>query len=130
VAALRLRQRLEPVGDLAEAFLARGFRHARVHVGVLVRLARDGGLQVVARAADRQVGRRVAHGLEVFEVAVRVAGLAFSGGAEERGDVVLAFHVGLRGEVEIAAVRLGLARERGLQVVVSLGAFQRFHVPS
>src|SRR5262245_3120768 len=46
VTLLRLGQRLEPVGDLAKAFLARGTGHARIHVGVFVRLARDRGLQV------------------------------------------------------------------------------------
>src|SRR4029077_7959040 len=41
VATLGLGERLEPVGNLAEAFVARLLRHARVHVGVLVRLAGD-----------------------------------------------------------------------------------------
>src|SRR4051794_8442077 len=34
---LGLRQRLEPVGDFFEAFLARGLGHAGIHVGVFVR---------------------------------------------------------------------------------------------
>ena len=38
---LGLGQGLEPVGDLVEAFLAGGARHARIHVGVFVRLAGD-----------------------------------------------------------------------------------------
>src|SRR6266571_1008806 len=45
VGLLGLGERLEPVGDLVEAFLAGGTRHARVHVGVLVGLAGDRGLQ-------------------------------------------------------------------------------------
>src|SRR5918993_5820624 len=45
VALLGLGQGLEPVGDLGEAFLARGAGHARIHVGVFVRLARDRGLE-------------------------------------------------------------------------------------
>src|SRR5918912_2202330 len=45
VAALGFRQRLEPVGDLAEALVARLLRHARIHVGVFVRLARHRRLQ-------------------------------------------------------------------------------------
>src|SRR5205814_9759830 len=81
---------------------------------------------VVARAADRQVGRRIAHRLEVLEMPVRVPGLAFGRGAEQRRDVVLPFHVGLRGEIEIAAVRLRFAGERRLAVLVGPGAFQRF----
>src|SRR5690348_1464080 len=72
VRTLRLRERFEPVGDFLEAFAASGLRHARVHVRVLVRLARDRGLQIVARLADRQARGRIADGLEVLEVAVRV----------------------------------------------------------
>ena len=58
-----------------------------------MRLAGDRGLQVLARAPDRQVGRRIAHRLEVFEVAVRVAGLAFRSRAEEGRDIVVPFPV-------------------------------------
>ena len=126
MAALGFRERLEPVGDLAEAFVARLLRHARIHVGVLVRLAGHRGFQVLARAADRQVGRRIADLLEVLEVTVRVSGLAFGGGAEQRRDVVLPFDVGFRGEIEIASVRLRLAGERGFVVVVGFAALERF----
>ena len=95
VRALRLGERLEPVGDFLEAFVARLLRHARVHVGVLVRLAGDRRLQVRRRRTDRQTRRRIADGLEVFQVAVRVAGLAFGRRAEHSGDVVEAFDVRL-----------------------------------
>ncbi len=63
-------------------------------------------------------------------MAVRVAGLAFGGGAEHRRDVVLAFDVGLVREVEIAAVGLRFARERRLEIAVGLRAFERFHATS
>src|SRR4051794_25613691 len=79
---LSLGQRLEPIGDLVEAFLPRRLGHARVHVGVLVRLAGDGGLEVRSRRSDRQAGGGVAHLLEKLQMAMRVAGLAFGGGAE------------------------------------------------
>src|SRR6188768_2812866 len=55
--ALGLRQRLEPIGDFRESFLARLFGHARVHVAVLVRFTGDGGLQVGLGLADGQAGR-------------------------------------------------------------------------
>src|SRR5262245_17216804 len=71
VALLRLRQGLEPVGDFDEALLARRLRHARVHVGVLVRLAGDRGLEVERGVADRQIGRGIARLLQEVEVAVR-----------------------------------------------------------
>src|SRR5690349_2425774 len=102
VGALGLGQRLEPVGDLVEAFFAGLLGHARVHVGVLVGLAGHGGLQVEAAVADGQAGGRIARSvLQEFEVAMRVAGFAFGGGAEQRRDVVLAFYVGLVREVQV-----------------------------
>ena len=102
---LGLGQSLEPVGDLGEAFLARGLGHARIHIGVFVGFAGDRGLEVARGRADRQAGRRVADFLEEFEMAVRVAGLALGGRAEDGGDVVEAFDVGLLREIEIAAIR-------------------------
>src|SRR5688572_25784590 len=60
VRPLGLRERLEPVRDLLEALAARSLRHAGVHVGVLVSLARDGRLQVVTRLTDRQTRGRIA----------------------------------------------------------------------
>src|SRR5260370_21024899 len=70
-----LGERLEPVGDLVEAFLAGGAGHARIHVGVSVGLAGDRGLEVVAGRADRLSGRRGAPLFARFEMAVRVPGL-------------------------------------------------------
>ena len=99
--ALGLGQGLKPIGNLVEAFVASGLGHARVHVGVLVGLAGDGGLQVIGGAADGQAGGRVAGFLEVLEMAVSVAGLAFGGRTEYRRDVVVAFDVGALGEIQI-----------------------------
>src|ERR1044071_4511786 len=42
-----LGERLEPVGDRVEAFPAGDARHARIHVGVFVGLARDRGPEIV-----------------------------------------------------------------------------------
>ncbi len=55
----------------------------------------DRRLEVQRGAADRQAGGRIADRLEEFEMAVRMAGLALGGGAEDRGDIVVAFDVGL-----------------------------------
>src|SRR3954471_16561214 len=120
-------ERLEPLGDLVEALVARRLGEARVHLGVLVGLALDGGLQVVLRAADGDAGDRVADLGEEVEVAERVAGLALGDGAEQRGDVGVALDVGLLREVEVAAVRLALARERLLEVLVGLGTLEISH---
>ena len=121
-------QRLEPLGDLGEAFLARRPGEARVHLRVLVGLALDGGLQVRVRVADREARRRVAHLLQEVEVAERVARLGLGGVAEEAADLGIALDVGAAREVEIAAVRLRLAGEGVLQVLVGLGSVQRGHV--
>ena len=107
-----------PIGstrDNLKAAVAGGAGHAGIHVGVFVGLTGDGGLQVGFSGTDRQAGGRVAGFFQEFQMAVGVAGLAFRGGAEQRRDVVLAFHVGLVREVQVAAVGLGLAGERGLQ---------------
>src|SRR5258708_15277592 len=71
-----LGERLEPVGDLVETFLAGNAGHVRIHVGVFVGLAGDRGLEDVAGRTDRLAGRWLAHFLEIFEMAVRVPGLA------------------------------------------------------
>jgi hypothetical protein len=79
---------------------------------------------VLLRRADRHARRRVAALLEIFEVAVRVAGLAFGRRTEQRGDVGIALDVGLAGEIEIAAVCLRLAGESVLQMLFGLAVLQ------
>src|SRR6476660_7120821 len=108
VALLGARERLEPLRDLVEAFVARGPSEARVHLGVLVRLARDRRLQVVGRRADGLAGHGVSRGGQEVEVTERVPGLTLGHRAEERGDVGVALDVGLLGEVEVPAVGLAL----------------------
>ena len=83
-------------------------------------LAGDGRLEIELGAADGEPGRRVANRLHEFEMAMRVAGLAFGGRAEDGGDVVVAFDVGLLSEVEVTAVGLAFTGERGLQVTFGL----------
>src|SRR6185437_12277045 len=127
VGLLGLGQRREPVRACVEAFGARGLRHAGIQVGVFVRLAGDRGLEVQRGAADRFAGRRIADRLEIFEMAMGVAGLAFGGRAEHGGDIVVAFDVGLLREVEIAPVGLALAGEGVLQILRGLGSFKCGH---
>src|SRR3546814_10121928 len=52
MALLGLGERFEPVGDFVEAFIARGARHAWIHVRVFVGFARDGRLEVLVGGAD------------------------------------------------------------------------------
>src|SRR5688572_21106103 len=61
VRLLGLRQRLEPLGDVLEAFFARGLGHRRIHLGVLVGLAGHRGREVQVGRADRLAARRIAH---------------------------------------------------------------------
>ncbi len=56
-----------------------------------------------------------------------MAGLAFSGRAEQGCHFGLAFHVGLVCEVQVTAVGLAFAGESGFQVVVRFGAFKGGH---
>ena len=73
------------------------------------------------------IGRPVAGSPTCFEelqVAVRVAGLAFGGGAEQRGHVVLPLDVGLVREVQVAAIGLRFAGKGVLQVLLGLRTFQ------
>ena len=127
VALLGPGQRLEPLGDLVEALVAGGLGEAGVHLGVLVGLAGDGRLEVVVGGADGLAGGGVADLGEEVEVAEGVAGLALGDRAEEGGDVGVALDVGLLGEVEVAAVRLALAGERLLEVLVGLAALEVRH---
>src|SRR6266702_5779098 len=113
-----LGERLEPVGDLVEAFLAGNAGHARIHVGVFVGLAGDCGLEDVAGRTDRLAGRWVAHFLKIFEMAVRAPGLALGSRTEHGGEIVEALNVGRLGETEIAAVRLALCGKRVLQILL------------
>jgi len=122
-----LGERLEPVGDLVEAFLAGDAGHARIDVGVFVGLAGDRGLEDVA---DRLASRWVAHFLEIFEMAVRVPGLALGSRAEHGGEIAEARNIGLLGETEIAAVRLTLAGKRVLQILLGLGSLERRYLAS
>src|SRR6188768_2486120 len=56
VALLGARERLEPLGDLVKALVARGASKTGVHLGVLVGLAGDGRLEVVGGRADGDTG--------------------------------------------------------------------------
>ena len=121
VALLGAGERLEPLRDLFEAFVTRGPREARVHLGVLVGLAGDRRLAGCRSCAPTATPvDRVADLGEEVEVTERVAGLALGDRTEQRGDVGVALDVGLLREVEVAAVRLALAREGLLEVLVGL----------
>src|ERR1700739_4096592 len=56
-----LGERLEPVCDLVEAFLAGDASYARIDVDVFMGLTGDRGLQIVARRTDRLAGRGIAY---------------------------------------------------------------------
>src|SRR5437764_715399 len=69
-------KRLEPLGDGFKALVAGGAGEPGVHLGVLVGLALNGGLQILLGRPDRNAGDRVADLCEVVEVAERMPGLA------------------------------------------------------
>src|SRR6202162_6067495 len=126
VRALGLGQRLEPVGDLAEALFTRLLGHPRIHVRVLVGLAGDGGLEIQLGLADRKARSRITHRLEILEMPMGMAGLALGGGTKYRGDVVEAFDIGLGREIQITTIRLRFAGKCVLQILLSFGSTE-FH---
>src|SRR5437763_13761307 len=60
-------------------------------------------------------------------MSVSVTGFALRGRTEDGRHVVLALDVRLVREIQVAAICLRLTGKRVLQIVVGLGAFQRFH---
>ena len=124
VALLSACKRFHPLGDLVEAFVASCLREAGIHLGVLVGLARNCRTQVVVGRANGLACGGVANLGEIVEVAKRVTRLAFGGRTKQRRNVGVALDVGLLREVEVAPIRLALASEGFLQVLVSLCAFQ------
>src|SRR5450755_4470434 len=124
---LGARERLEPVGDLGKAFFAGGLREPGIHLGVLVGLALDRALEIQRGRSERKARGRVARGLQVIHVPVRVAGLSLGRVAEVAGDLRVALDVGLVGEIKVPAVRLALARERMFEVLVCLGSLEFCH---
>src|SRR3989441_5599439 len=112
VRLFRLRKRLEPLRELGEAFLPRGLGHARVHLGVLVRLAGDRGPEVLLGLADRLVRDRIADVFQEVEVPEGVAGLGVRRVLEEARPVRGPLDVGDARRVEGGPVRLRLARGR------------------
>src|SRR3546814_16925695 len=63
-------------------------------------------------------------------MAVRMAGLALGGRAEDGGDVVVALDVGLLREIKVAAVRLAPARGGFLYAVFGLASLPCPWIPS
>src|SRR5438552_10304176 len=68
---------LEPLGNLLEPLFARCAGHPWIHVGVFVGFARNRGDEIGRGAADRFPGDRIRNLLEVFELAMSIAGLTF-----------------------------------------------------
>ena len=89
--------------------------------------ARDRGFEVLRGAADRQTGRRVTDLLQVFQVAVRMAGFAFCSGSKHRGDVVEALDVSFLSKIQVASIGLRLTRKRFFKVFLGLRALQICH---
>jgi hypothetical protein len=59
-----------------------------------------------------------------------VAGFTFGRRTEDGGNIVVAFDVGLLGEIEIPAIGLALTRKSGFQIVFGLGSLEVRHAAS
>src|SRR3989454_12854959 len=119
---LGLGEGLEPLRDLLESLATGRLGEARVHLGELVRLAVDRGLEVLLGRADRQPGHGIPRFLQEVEVPEGVSGLGFRGVAKEAADVRVAFDVRAPREIEVPAGRLRFSGKSGLQVFVRTGA--------
>src|SRR5579872_4765231 len=122
VALLGLGKRFEPFGDVVEALFASDLCHAGVHRLVFVRLAGDRRSEVLFRVSDGKAGGGIPHLLQVVEMAMGVTCLSVGGLLKVACNFRVSLHVGHLGEVEITTVRLGLARERFLEVLMGLRA--------
>src|ERR1700683_3200205 len=116
-------QSLEPIRDLRESFLARRLRHPGIHVGIFVGLAVHRRFEIQHRIADRQIGGRISYLLQIIEMPVSMAGLAFGSIAEQPRDFRLPFDIGDLGEVEIAALGLYFAGKRLFEIFMSFASF-------
>src|SRR5207245_10604575 len=94
----------------------------RVRLRRLVWISREGRLEVRLRLAEGLAGGRIANVLQEVQVAEGVAGLRIRRVLEQPGHVREALDVRHAGEIEVAAVRLGFAREGFLEVLVALAA--------
>jgi hypothetical protein len=92
--SLRFGERFEPVRHFAEPIFPGGFRHAGIHVSVLVGFAGYGRFEIVTGGTDWKAGSRVARRFEVLQVPMRVAGFSLRRRAEHRRDIVVAFDIG------------------------------------
>ena len=124
VQTLSFGQGFEPVRNLVEVLVAGRLRHARIHVGVLMRFARNCRRQVYRRCANRQASCRITNLLEVLEEPVRVPCFAFRSRTEDRRNIVIALDIGLGGEIQIATIGLRLTRKCVFKISLGLAAFQ------
>ena len=121
VALFGFRQSLKPVGDFVESFVPRAAGHARIHVGIFVGLTGDRGTQVVARRTNRLSGGGISRFLEIFEMPVRVPGLALRSGTENSRNVILVFDVSLLSKIQVTTIGLRFTSKRVFEILFRLG---------
>src|SRR5262249_10213919 len=95
-------------------------RAVRAIPGVLVGFTGDYRAKVILGRPDGLPSRRIPDLLEIFKVAVRMAGLAFGCRTKYCRDVVKTLDIGLLREIQITTVCLALAGERRFQILFGL----------
>ncbi len=115
-----LGQSLKPLGKFCKPLVASGLGKTRIHLGVLVRFALDGGLEIFFRAADWHIGHRIADLFQEIQVTKSMPGFGFRSIAKQAADIGIALDIRHASEVQITAVRLRFSREGILQVLVTL----------
>jgi hypothetical protein len=61
-------------------------------------------------------------------MSVRVPGFALGGRAEHRGHIVVTLYIGFLCEIEVTAIGLRFAGERGFQIFFGLAALELRHI--
>src|ERR1700694_176527 len=117
-------QCLEPFGDEVETLVAGGLCEPGIHLCVLVGLPGNGRAEIVLRRAHGHASNRVAYLGEEVKMAKGVPRLPLCDRPEQGGDIWVALHVRLLGEVEVAPVSLALPSKGFFEIGLGLAVLQ------
>jgi len=124
VGFFRLGQGLKPFGQFRETFGPRGLRETGIHLGVFVGLALDRRLEILFRGTDGHAGARITDFFQKIQMTKGMSSFGLRSISKKAADIWITLDIRDPREVEIAAIRLRLAGEGMLQIVVAFCAVQ------